>query len=300
MSSLTMQANGRIQTAGLLLVLLATLCFSVAPIMIKVGLTSVDPITLVALRLLISAGVCWIVFPLVWPGIWRIDWRGMAICTAIAAANAASLVCYYLALTRIEASVASMIFSLYPLVAFLLLALTGNRIAKRDMVRLGIGLAGTYLVIGIGAPVDPVGVLLVLGTVIGYALHVALIEWYLHGYRSQQVVLYVISLMALMLTAVGMLRGRPWQPLDTIGWGAVLGTALVSTVAARLTLFAGLQRIGSGQTALFAPIETFLAVLWAYVFLGERLSPVQWVGGALILGSAALVTRQTRNSRWRS
>jgi drug/metabolite transporter (DMT)-like permease len=292
-----MPADEGRQTAGLLLVSFATLCFSVAPIMIKVGLTSVDPIILIALRLLISAGVCWIVFPLVWPGIWRIDAPGMAICTAVAAANAASLACYYVALTRIEASVASMIFSLYPLVAFMLLRLRGNRIPRHDLARLGIGLAGTYLLIGVGAPVDPIGALLVLGTTIGYALHVALIEWHLHAYRSQQVVLYVISLMALMLTVVGLLRGGAWRPLDAIGWGAVLGTALVSTVAARLTLFAGVKRIGSGQTALFAPVESLLAVLWAYLFLGERLSSVQWLGGALILGSAALVARLPRNSR---
>ena len=286
---------------GLLLVLLSTVCLSVAPTLVKLGLAAaVDPVTLIAMRLIVAAAAFWVAFPIVWPDALRIDRRGLARCAAVAVANSISLLCFYLALTRIEASVAHMIFSLYPLVALVLLAGRGERITRRSLARLGLGLLGVYLLVGLGGRVDLLGASLVVGTAVAYALHMTLIQWYLGDYPSQTVALYVVSLMALILTAVRLLQFRPWQPLSPVGWGVVLVTALVSTVLARLALFAGIQRIGSGQAALFGPIETLLTVLWAFLFLGERLSPVQWAGGLSILLSAMLLGGRSDRARPRS
>jgi drug/metabolite transporter (DMT)-like permease len=111
---------------------------------------------------------------------------------------------------------------------------------------------------------------------------------YLSHVRPQTMALYVVSFMAVIVTAARLLQPVPWQMPSPVGWGVILGTGLISTVAARLALFAGIQRIGSGQTALLGPIETALTVLWATLFLGEQLSPVQWAGGLSILVSALL------------
>jgi drug/metabolite transporter (DMT)-like permease len=139
--------------------------------------------------------------------------------------------------------------------------------------------------------VNTTGALLVLVAAAAYAFYLTLSQWYLGDYPPQTVALYVISLMALVTTAARLLQFEPWQPLSPSGWGVVLATALFSTVLARLAIFAGIQRIGSGQTALLGMTETFLTVLWAMLFLGERLSPIQWGGGILIVGSAMLSAR---------
>lgn len=279
----------RYRAGGLLLVLLATACFSVAPTLIKLGLVAeADPVTLIAVRLVAASAALWITFSIVWPRALRIDRRGLAYCALVAVADSFGMVCFYLALTRIEASVANMIFSLYPLAALLLLAVRRERVGRRSWVRLGLGLSGVYLLIGLGSRVDMPGALLVLGSAIAYAFQLTLTQWYLSGYPSETVALYVITLMALILTAVRLLQLRPWHPLSPVGWGVVLVTALVPTFAARLALFAGIRRVGSGQTALFGPLEMLLSVLWASLFLGERLSPGQWSGGLLILASVVL------------
>jgi drug/metabolite transporter (DMT)-like permease len=69
--------------------------------------------------------------------------------------------------------------------------------------------------------------------------------------------------------------------------------AVVSTYFARLALFAAIARIGSGQTALLWPLQTLGAIVLSVIFLQERLTPIQWVGGFLVLGSTflALPTR---------
>ncbi len=60
-------------------------------------------------------------------------------------------------------------------------------------------------------------------------------------------------------------------------------------------MFAGIQHIGTGQMVLLDPVETLLAVLWAFMFLGERFSMIQGAGALLIVTSAAFVLRKESN-----
>lgn len=283
----------RHDTRGLLLALSSVACMSIAPILVKVGLAvGVGPVMLLTLRMIVATVIFWGVFALFWPHWLRLGGRGLIGCAAVAAANATSLLCFYWAMTRIAASVGHMIFSIFPAVALLLLALRGEPITQRNMARLGLALVGVYLLIGPGGRVDLVGALLMMVTAIAYALHMTLGQWYLREVRSQTAALYVVTFMTLILTVVWLIQNEPWQMPPLVGWGAILGTALVSTVLARLAMFGGIQRIGSGQTALFGPIETLLTVLWATLFLGERMLPGQWAGGLLILASALLGERK--------
>jgi drug/metabolite transporter (DMT)-like permease len=48
--------------------------------------------------------------------------------------------------------------------------------------------------------------------------------------------------------------------------------------------------------SLLGPLETFLTVVWAVTFLGDRLSLGQLAGGALIILSAVLAVRRLRRS----
>jgi drug/metabolite transporter (DMT)-like permease len=57
-------------------------------------------------------------------------------------------------------------------------------------------------------------------------------------------------------------------------------------------MFAGLQRLGGAQTALLGITELITTLLVAFVVLGERLSPAQWVGAAIITASVLLVRRE--------
>jgi drug/metabolite transporter (DMT)-like permease len=280
---------------GLILALLGVLCVSVAPTLIKVGLTAaIDPVTLLALRMISAAIVFWPLSLLLWPDKLRIDRRGLKACAAVGLTNTISLLCFYLALTRIEASVGLIIFSLYPLAALLMLAVRGERITGRSYIRLGLAILGVYFLLGFTGTVDLLGILFALGAATGYALHMNLIQWNLSSYASQTVALYTITTMALLTTIIRLLQCVPWRPLSPIGWGVVLGTGVVATILARLALFAGIHRVGSGQVALLGPVETFFSTLWAILFLGEQLTVWQWIGGLLIVLSAMLARRTSR------
>uniref|UniRef100_UPI003204DAD1 DMT family transporter n=1 Tax=Corallococcus coralloides TaxID=184914 RepID=UPI003204DAD1 len=69
------------------------------------------------------------------------------------------------------------------------------------------------------------------------------------------------------------------------------GLALLSTVVAMLTFFAGLKRIGPVNTSLLSTLEPVMAVVLGALFLGERLSLRQGLGGLLILVAVVVLAR---------
>jgi DME family drug/metabolite transporter len=275
---------------GTALILFAILCLSLLPPLIRVGLTdNVSPVHLLTFRLVIASVALWGFFGLTRPGLLRIDRRGLMACTAAAAADCFASLCYYYSLTHIATSITHVIFSLYPVVALLLLALRGERISKLGVMGFGLALAGVYLLIGPGGHVNFIGAFLALGAALGYATHLALTQWYLGGYDSRTVASYVLGLITVMLCVVSLFESQPLSSISPTGWVIIVITGLVSSALARLALFAGIRRIGSARTALMAPVETLLPVLWAVIFLGDRLSPIQWGAGGLIVAAMMVV-----------
>ena len=78
----------------------------------------------------------------------NIDRRGMLICMLSGLMGGGTTLTYFWSLTRLNASIASMLVSLYPLIVLGLLSLRGERFDTRQKIRLGLGLAGVYLIIG--------------------------------------------------------------------------------------------------------------------------------------------------------
>ena len=106
-----------------------------------------------------------------------------------------------------------------------------------------------------------------------------------------------------------LLDGSPWTPISAEGWLAVAGLTVLPTIAARLLVFAGLRNLGGAQTSLLGLAELFVALLIAFVGLGERLTSWQWLGGLLLITSVLLGSRESnlevswddllREGRWR-
>jgi drug/metabolite transporter (DMT)-like permease len=88
-------------------------------------------------------------------------------------------------------------------------------------------------------------------------------------------------------------RGGQVAAISNDGLVAILLVALFPTALARLLVFAGLRRIGGMQTALLALAEPLVAVVLAFVLLGESFTVQQWIGAALFLVSVLLIRRDT-------
>jgi drug/metabolite transporter (DMT)-like permease len=263
---------------------------SIAPALVKIGVTSqVEPIPLLVYRFLVSVLVFWVISPFLFPKSIRISWRALKSCALVASSNTISLYAFYLAVARIDASLVLMIFSFYPLAALVFLSLRKEPINLRQILILILGLAGVYLLLDAAGPTDWIGIALALLIPVFYALHLVLIHWRLSDTAPQTIALYTITLMALFITVISMPLGLGRSSLNITGWIVILITALISTVLARLATFASIRFIGSGNVALFGPLEILIGLIWAYFLLGERLTPIQWVGGLLVVSSSTLV-----------
>ena len=83
-----------------------------------------------------------------------------------------------------------------------------------------------------------------------------------------------------------------WNPPDTFdGWLALLVVSVMVTVAV-LMLFVSIERIGPFRSALIMNLEPLLATVLSAPLLGESITPIQGLGGAIML--AALVAFQLR------
>ncbi len=91
------------------------------------------------------------------------------------------------------------------------------------------------------------------------------------------------------------------DPWDWPSWQGVLTTASfngIVTTLAPITLYTlGLRRLPAAEASLLATWEPVVAVLLAYIVLGERLTPLQGLGGLCIIGCVVMLTVLGRPKR---
>ncbi len=306
----TQLSNGQ-KKLGLTFTLFSTICFAFAPIFGKLAYRAgVIPLTLVALRTTVAAALLWGVYLVFWPSAISIGWRELAGCVGMGIANGVGSLFYYSGLARVDASLAQLLYTLYPIWVFIFLSAAGHPVSRLALVRLGVALLGVYLLTYTGLrPPDLLGVMLMITAGACYGWHLVLGQWTLADLDSRTVTLYVLSTMAVVVVVARLALGTPWTPLTAQGWVATLLLALIPTALARMLVFAGLQRLGGVQTSLLGVTELLVALLLAFALLGERLSPRQWIGGGLVIASVLLIGQESsietsweellRDGRWR-
>jgi len=288
------------QRIGWGLALTATIAFSFAPPIARSAIQSgLEPTALVVARLGLAALLVGGTIAFTDLNLLKLDRRAIMIACIAGVINGFGMLFFFQALLHVHASMASMIISVSPLVVLSLLALRGERFTHRHTLRLALGIGGVYLVVGPGGAVNPTGVLFLLIALLTFATHMVLLQWFLRGYDARSITFYISTSMALVVTLWWWMQGGVWQAPGLRGWVAIGTLALVSTYLARFTLVAAVARIGGSQMAMLAPVETLFTVTWSMLFLGERLSLLQWVGGGLILTSALLAIQRLDRSRWR-
>jgi uncharacterized membrane protein len=104
--------------------------------------------------------------------------------------------------------------------------------------------------------------------------------------------LYILTTMGVVVTMVWaavspVISVTVFQ--NSILWITILG---ITTALSRLAMFASVKFLGGMQTAINAAAEIAVALLLALTFLGDTLSPGQWVGTVLLIASILLVSQK--------
>lgn len=290
---------------GVLAALFSAIMLGGAPILAKLAYQAgADPTAVVILRTGLAALALWALY-LIHPR-WRrylyIYPVGLLGCLAVGFTNALGSVFYYLGLYRLDAAVAHLIYSMYPVLVALMIRLNGESIPGLTRLRMLLASVGLLLLLGRfqGRP-DLLGVFLVLLSSGFYALHVVLSQRVLYEMPAQTLTLYALTAMAAFTPIAGWVFGGAHSEVPTAALSPILAMAAVLMLS-RLGMFVGVKRLGGTQTALLTVMEILVTVTLAVGLLGERLTPIQWVGALFMVTSVILVTREAPRAplpRWR-
>jgi drug/metabolite transporter (DMT)-like permease len=216
---------------------------------------------------------------------------------SVAGYGAASL-CFFFALNYAEASVVAVLLYTYPtMVAVVDAIITPGPMDPGRAFAVLLAFVGCALVVdpfSASGGTHPLGVLLGLGAAAGYTSFTVLSHRWMPGRSRPVLMTYTFGTTAVLVSVVALAVGATLAP---VGWGwqvwALLGgIVLLPTFAAVLLYLRALSRIGAAQVSILSTLEPLFTIALAALLLGDRLSPLQLGGAALVL--AAVVFSELR------
>lgn len=241
-----------------------------------------------------------------------VGWRSLSprdrVALGVAALAGASLdVTMFLAFARVPVAIVLLCFYLFPAIVAAGSALLGwERLDRTRGIALLISLAGMVAVViggegaGALAGLDPIGVLLAVGSAISQAVFVLVSR---RGYRevpTEQVMTVVLSVsagIATLLAIGGGALSTVWLPLASPSLlGLMLFAGIFAAGIPSFLFLAGIRWIGGVRAGILMLAQAPVGVALAAIFLNETIGPVQVAGGLAILAAALIIQRSAAGS----
>ena len=150
---------------------------------------------------------------------------------------------------------------------------------------------GLVLITGIGdtrGSDDLKGILFGLGAAVFYAT-VILLNKSIHQVEGiHRTFLQFLSAIVVLIPYVLSTNGITLSSLNAVGWVNLLIVGLVHTGVTYCLYFSSLKELPGQEAAILSYIDPLVAVLVSVTLLGESMTAMQVIGGALILGFTLL------------
>ena len=202
------------------------------------------------------------------------------------------------------ASNSALFISSSPLFAALILSLKNrNRISARVLSGLLLSTSGVFLIIqsrpgGLSfSRGDLAGDLLTITAAAFWALYTIRARPLLEKYSAVKLTAYSMAAGTVLLLPVSgyELLHQSWSSVPLRSWAAFSFSTFVSGGIAFTLWYHGVKTIGVTRTVVYHYIVPFVAVVFAALFLGERITFLQIIGGCAILAGVYLV--QSNNNQ---
>lgn len=305
--SISVSPVRRSRTFGILALLLVNVFWGLSFIASKYALTAgLPPMTLATLRYLFTAAT---LTPLVLVRERSLHLKKSDLPAALLSALLGVTFYYFFEYTGMvytTASTASLILAAVPVFSLLYDVLfQRKRASHMRWVSVALSLCGVFLVVGSGASGARSGSLqgnlLIVGCCLCWVAYIQISTNLRGKYSSLRLIAWqaLCALVTLIPFALG--ERAQWVPVNALAWLCVLGLALICSALCYFLYAEALSAVDPFTASLFININPIAAVLGGMLLLGERLAAIQWLGGALILGSLLLNSglpaknRATRN-----
>ena len=287
----TLAADRVASRAGIALVLASGCAFAFAPVTAKLAYQDdVQVATLLTLRFVLTAILFWIVVGLLRRPLPRSRGvaRGLVYGLVFYAVQALLL---FSAVDHIDPAVAILLLYVFPALLVLPSVWLGrDRFSWRRVAAIPVALTGVALVLigpGVGA-VDALGATLALLAAVAYVAFVLAGDYLAVG--TDPVVLAALMATGAIPTFIfyGLITDGLSLEFQTTGWIWIVGVAFVSLIAFT-AFFAGLERIGPSLTGLLSTSEPVATTVASAIIFGGTLAPIQFLGGAMVIGAVVWV-----------
>jgi len=275
---------------GIRAAIVSAFFLGLAPVFGKaaMGPGNFSPLSVVALRTGLAAILLFAIMAVFKRRFIYIYPAGLLGCALAGGINGLGSIFYYIGLSHLNASVAQMLYALYPFFVALWLRLDHQIPSRLTGIRIVIAILSTFLLTWSGSGrIDFIGVVCMLIAAALYAFHIPINQRVLYDIPAPTVTLYTLISMSAVVIPAYLIFDRS-LPGPNASWLPVLELTAV-TFASRLLLFTGVKHIGGMQTALLGLGELVVAVLFSHLLLNETLSHFQWAGMAGLGVSLLLV-----------
>jgi drug/metabolite transporter (DMT)-like permease len=274
-------------------VLTVAVMFSAADISGKVALTSgADVTSLMSFRSVIGVGLVF-----VWLRVGKtaaaLSPTAKWISLGLGVVLAANLYALFKAIELVPVSIAVLTYFIYPLLTGIFGALTGiDRLTAAGAVTALVAFFGLALIIGANpADLAMPGLLAAIGAAVCRAAMLLITRATLKGADARLVTWYTLWSSTLLFIMLSLLTWNWHWPHGAAGWTGFIAMAVTVTIGV-FALYVSTERIGPFRTALFMNLEPLMTSTFGALLLGERLTPVQMLGGVTMI--AALCVFQMR------
>lgn len=269
----------KVRVTGISAALVSAFFLGLAPVFGKaaMGPGQFSPLAVVALRTGMAAVLLLVIMAVFNRKALFIYPAGLLGCALAGGINGIGSIFYYIGLSRLNASVAQMLYALYPFFVAAWLRLDHQTPSRLTVGRMLIACFSAFLLTRTAAvTIDMWGVACMLIAAALYAFHIPVNQRVLFDVPAPTVAMYTLFAMSAIVIPSYLIFDRS-LPIVAAPWGPVLGLTAV-TFLSRVLLFTGVKHIGGMQTAILGLGELLVAVLFSHVLLGETLTGWQWLG----------------------
>ena len=281
---------------GYLFILGATLFWGVSATLAKVLFTRhVDTLVLVQMRMTLSCIILLAFFLLFKRHLLRVRAGDLYRFALLGIAGmAGSNFTYYFTIRETNVATAILLQDMAPLLVVAYAAASGDE--SLGLRKIGAGLlsfAGCYLVVAgrdfSGFSMSRIGLLSGIGSAACWAFTNVWLRRLLKRYSVWTCLIYALLFASVFWMAIN----PPWS-VASAGytpslWAVFFGFAMISILIPHSFYFAGIRELTASQAIITATFEPVVAILSAFMILGELLTGVQLAGAAIVLVAVAVL-----------
>jgi drug/metabolite transporter (DMT)-like permease len=280
-------------------VVLMALIWGINYSVIKYGTSAMQPVAFNGVRVAMAA-LALLLIAIAWGGAPPARRDVLALLALGVLGNGIYQILFAEGIARTRAGEAALVVGGSPaLIALLGRAAGVETTTRRGVIGIGLSIFGVALIVLARANVGTgphggslLGDLLVLIGSICWAVYTILLVPYTKRLGGLWVVALSMVGGSVVLLAVGAraIAAVDWPAVSPGVWGSMLYGGLAGLVFAYILWYRGVKVLGPTRTALFANLQPFIALMFAWATLGE--TPTAWqVAGAATIVGGVLLTR---------